>query len=123
MNKVIQGLFISGDTTGAPAYSQAIAMGSANTAMIEGWLFAATGSPTLTVTLQGSNDQQNWDGELNKSGTPAAVSFALGTSAPEYDKNPWNAVIPYAWLRLEVTSSAAGPFTALIDAAIRTYTI
>ena len=38
MDKLIQGLYIAGTTTGAPAYSQPVALGSANAAMIEGWL-------------------------------------------------------------------------------------
>lgn len=122
MDKVIQGLYIAGTTTGAPAYSQPVALGSANAAMIEGWLTAATGSPTVTVTLQGSNDQANWDGLLNPTG-PAAVSFSLGTAAPDYDKNAWNQVVPYAFVRLAITSSAAGAFSAMVDASIRTYTI
>ena len=106
MEKVVQGLYMAASST---YYSPAVALDGNNCAMFEGWKFAGGG--TVTVTMECSNDQANWDAAF------IASTISMNVN-PFYGKVANTTVIPYSYVRLKLVSDAN---TALVDAAIRVF--
>lgn len=96
--KLVDELYMTGDTTGATYYSPIVSMNGMNGAMIELWVTSASGTLHLTngvkATLEGSNDRLNWDDAAT-----TAVAATI-TSAPGYDKGTLTGseTIPYGQL-------------------------
>lgn len=121
MNRVFQGLYCDGGTTQV-YYSQAVAMGQANSAMIEGCLISSTlsaGHPAV-LTLEGSNDGQQWTDVLDTAGSPVPVSVDLGPSAPDYQQSSGQrCIIGFAQVRIRVDLTDTNK--CVLDASIRTF--
>lgn len=121
--KVFQDLFLTsgGQTTFS---SQPVSLGSANGAMFEVCLKAASAlvSPGVRCRMEASNDGQNWTPYIF--GATLTVSTNLGSSAPQWKSvvPTTSATTPYSQLRLTATllSSATGQ-SVLLDGSIRTY--
>lgn len=123
-NKLVDDLFMTGPDSGATYYSPILEIGSKNGAMVELWVTSATNlDPTdgVTITLEGSNDKQSWADAATTAPTATVVA------APGYASGLMTAgqVIPYSYLRLAlvIKASSSNTATAIVSAAVRTYTV
>jgi hypothetical protein len=85
--------------SGTDAFTQAVNMEGANAAMVEATLFVK-GSGNVTVTVQGSNDLENWDTTGISGGT---ITF----TAVGYDDATATG-IAYRFIRLKISQATSG---------------
>ena len=94
---------------GTDGFTQAVSMEGANAVILDGTLFAKGGGNT-TVTLQGSNDMENWS---TTGFTGGSVAFtALGYMDGDAS------TIAYRYVRLKINHATSG--TAIIALGINT---
>ncbi len=104
---------------GTDAYSAGIPLTGANTVQVEWTLFSLSGTtPTLTVSLQESNDLENWGTTL---GTVMGTVASL--SGPGYASFGYKQIAAQ-YVRLKYSASAAtGSATGVVSAGINTVII
>lgn len=85
--------------TDAVGFTQPIAMAGNNSCQAEVVVFSLTASETLTVTLQESNDQENWS-------TPAGPSAAQPVDGVKAELLDPVASVGAAYVRLKFSLSA-----------------
>ena len=122
MIKVFQGLYC--DASESKVYnSAAISIGSANSAMLEGWLISSSlAEGPAKIVLQGSNDGQKWTNIVLPG--PATVEIQLGMAAPDYaESSALVPVIGFSQLRATVILDPDPMETGkcVLDVAIRPF--
>ena len=118
-------IFLSTATGNQTSFdTEPVALGADNGAMFEVRLKAGTLTATgVRVTLQASNDGQNWT--PYPFGGATTVVTRTNTTAPRYQTvvPSTTAVVPYRLARLNLALTTTGGSTdaALVDVMLRTY--
>ena len=113
LHEVTRRLPLTADVTPAEEFSFGVAMHGRNAASFLVQLLSADGAFTLVGQLQGTNDLSNWE-------NIGTASLTLST-APELQTYAGTGVIPWAYVRLKYTATAAGPVRLMLKAAIELF--
>jgi len=106
-SKLADNLFVSNSTEQTPA----VAMGDDNAVQVDWTVISYSGSGEITVTVQESNDLQNW----STVGTDSISAVSYNTFTSPDQTSPGQRVAS-AYVRLQIT--AASGATAVVAAGL-----